>query len=56
MIRKKDCLHCSESETHPTGSQIWLSCKLQVGWRDINSVCDLDGQKELTKNITVVKT
>ena len=55
IIRKKECLHCSECETHPTGSQIWLTCKLQDGWRDINSVCNLEGQKELTKKDVEVK-
>ena len=41
-IRKRDCLTCPDSTTHQTGSQIWLSCKLQDGWRDINSVCNLE--------------
>ena len=37
----KYCQDCEASQRHSTGSQIWLSCRFQQGWRDINSQCNL---------------
>jgi hypothetical protein len=45
----KDCWSCKHSVTHSTGSQIWLSCKFQDGWRDVNAVCNLE-ELELFKD------
>ena len=39
---RKTCWDCPDSKQHQAGSQIWLSCKHQSGWRDINSVCNLE--------------
>jgi len=37
----KFCCDCEESTIHQTGSQLWVSCKRQKGWRSINSSCNL---------------
>jgi len=47
---RKACQDCEESTTHQTGSTIWISCKLQPGWRDVNSVCNLSA-KEFSKKM-----
>ena len=39
---RKTCFDCPDSKQHQTGSQIWLSCKHQSGWRDVNSKCNLE--------------
>jgi hypothetical protein len=39
--RAKYCRDCKEATIHETGSQLWVSCRLQSGWRDINSTCNL---------------
>ena len=41
----KYCVDCEASRTHETGSQLWLSCRFQQGWRDINSVCNLPEER-----------
>ena len=41
---RKTCWDCPDSKQHQTGSQIWLSCKHQDGWRDLNAVCNLESQ------------
>jgi len=35
------CRDCEEATIHQTGSLLWISCRLQSGWRDINSTCNL---------------
>lgn len=42
---KRFCRDCEFSTVHATGSQLWVSCPHQPGWRSINSVCNLP-QKE----------
>ncbi len=42
MAAPKYCFDCPDSVQHVTGSQIWLSCKHQDGWRDVNSKCNLE--------------
>jgi len=42
---RKRCYDCKHCVTHDTGSMIWLSCKFQSGWRAVDSICNLDGQK-----------
>lgn len=37
----KYCRDCEEAKVHSTGSQLWLSCRFQKGWRSINSQCNL---------------
>jgi len=37
----KYCCDCEEATIHQTGSQLWISCRLQSGWRSINDVCNL---------------
>ena len=46
-ILRKDCWSCPDSESHETGSQIWLSCKHQDGWRSPNAICNIEGQPVL---------
>ena len=52
---RKICFDCKDSVVHQTGSQIWLSCKFQSGWRDTGAYCNLDGQTVLTKESVEVK-
>ena len=40
-VQTRYCQDCEESQRHSTGSQLWLSCRLQKGWRSINSECNL---------------
>jgi len=40
-VSERYCIDCEYSEEHSTGSQIWLSCKFQQGWRSISSQCNL---------------
>jgi len=40
-VSKRYCRDCLEATIHQTGSLLWISCKLQSGWRDINSTCNL---------------
>jgi hypothetical protein len=50
------CQNCSYVETHETGSQIWVSCRLQDnGWKSINSMCNLPDSEflRLTKKETI---
>lgn len=47
--RPRYCQDCEHSRQHSTGSQIWLSCKFQEGWRSVNSVCNLP-EKEKSIN------
>lgn len=35
------CTDCPHSTIHQTGSQLWVSCRFQDGWRSINSICNL---------------
>jgi len=56
VIKRKRCFECVHSETHSTGSQLWLSCKFKDGWFSMESFCDLDGQTVLTKDGVEVKT
>jgi len=35
------CRDCPEATIHQTGSTLWISCRFQSGWRDINSTCNL---------------
>jgi len=44
-LRKRICQDCPDAIFHETGSMIWLSCKFQSGWRAVDSICNLDGQK-----------
>jgi hypothetical protein len=37
----KYCCDCEEATVHSTGSQLWVSCPHQPGWRSINSECNL---------------
>ena len=37
----KYCRDCEEATVHSTGSQLWLSCSFQKGWRSINCTCNL---------------
>ncbi len=37
----KYCQDCEASQRHSTGSQIWLSCRFQKGWKSISSQCNL---------------
>ena len=46
VLRPVYCQDCEHSKTHATGSQLWLSCRLQKGWRSISSQCNLP-QKEM---------
>ena len=39
--KPKRCFDCEHASFH-YGSQTWLTCKFQSGWRDINAVCNLD--------------
>ena len=41
LNRSKDCRDCEEATIHQTGSSLWVSCKFQKGWRDINAECNL---------------
>ena len=41
LNRLKYCIDCEYSETHQTGSTLWVSCSFQKGWRSINSTCNL---------------
>ena len=50
VLVKRVCLTCPDSVAHETGSQIWISCKWQVGWRDINSVCNLEESNFFVKD------
>jgi hypothetical protein len=43
---KRYCRDCPEVTVHSTGSQLWVSCPYQPGWRDINSICNLPEEKE----------
>ena len=45
--KAKYCRDCPDSEIHGTGSTLWISCRFQSGWRDINAVCNLP-EKETT--------
>ena len=49
IVQTRYCQDCEESSTHETGSQLWLSCRLQDGWRSINSTCNLPEQKREEK-------
>ena len=40
------CRDCEEATVHSTGSQLWVSCRLQSGWRDINAVCNMPKKQE----------
>jgi len=42
----KYCRDCEESKVHSTGSQLWIFCRLQSGWRSIESVCNLPEKEE----------
>ena len=44
-VQRRYCRDCEESTVHETGSQLWLSCRFQKGWRSINSVCNLPNQE-----------
>ena len=35
------CRDCEEATIHQTGSTLWISCRRQDGWRDINSQCNM---------------
>jgi len=41
LNRSKYCRDCKEATIHETGSQLWVSCRLQSGWRSIDAVCNL---------------
>ena len=41
VSRVKYCQDCEASQCHSTGSQIWLSCRFQQGWKSVNSMCNL---------------
>ena len=45
VSRVKYCQDCEASQCHSTGSQIWLSCRFQQGWKSVNSTCNLPEQK-----------
>jgi hypothetical protein len=40
-VSKRLCRDCPEAQIHMTGSQLWVSCPHQPGWRSINSECNL---------------
>ena len=40
-FRRRYCRDCEEATIHQTGSQLWVSCPHQSGWRSINSTCNL---------------
>jgi hypothetical protein len=40
-VRRRLCKDCPEAEIHMTGSTLWVSCKLQQGWRPISAECNL---------------
>ena len=40
-VRNRFCMDCPDSKVHTTGSTLWLSCRFQSGWRDIDSQCNL---------------
>ena len=40
-VQTRYCQDCEAAQCHSTGSQIWLSCRFQKGWRSINSECNL---------------
>ena len=40
-VKTRYCQDCPDSKVHETGSQLWLSCRFQKGWRSINSECNL---------------
>lgn len=37
----KYCSSCESARVHSTGSQLWVSCHLVSGWRNINSKCPI---------------
>ena len=43
---QKLCRDCEEATIHQTGSTLWLSCRLQSGWRSIDAVCNLPNKGE----------
>ena len=40
-VQRRFCQDCEASQCHSTGSQIWLSCRFQQGWKSVNSMCNL---------------
>jgi hypothetical protein len=40
-VSRRFCRDCPDAEVHSTGSQLWISCRFQQGWRDINAECNL---------------
>jgi hypothetical protein len=52
----KLCRDCEEATVHQTGSQLWISCRLQNGWRSINSTCNLPKEARLRKKQSPNKT
>jgi hypothetical protein len=49
LNRSKYCRDCEEATIHQTGSSLWISCRLQNGWRSINSTCNLPKEARLRK-------
>ena len=41
LRKPKYCVDCPLSKIHQTGSQLWISCPKQSGWRSINATCNL---------------
>jgi len=58
-VRRQLCKDCPEATVHSTGSQLWISCRYQKGWRSINSQCNLSEQKNpsvLDSKVKPIKT